>query len=89
VRLVHRELHQKPVPHVVRYCGHLSSHFLVPTSRAGTLQLDAGPNPHPVAWLEENTETQNTTHVGKTGRATATTLLSTVLLQDYVLKQIL
>jgi hypothetical protein len=47
------ELHQKPAPRVVRCCGHSSSHFLGPTSRAGTLQLDAGPIPHPVAWLEE------------------------------------
>jgi hypothetical protein len=43
----------KPVPPVVTFCGHSSSHFLGPTSRAGTLQLDAAPNPHPVARLEE------------------------------------
>jgi hypothetical protein len=33
--------------------------FLGPTPRAGTLQLDLGPNPHTVAWLEENTKMQH------------------------------
>jgi hypothetical protein len=34
-------------------------HLLGPTSRAGTLQPDAGLNPHPAAWPENLNETKH------------------------------